>query len=98
MAIERTAISQARLSGPHWIDPNRGPTILSPELMYTMTLEKDIEHARSKVVVGAVFQDNVYVRAFSSTKEYMFRHISPSLKQNSPYFLISFLPGLSTSK
>jgi len=65
-------------SGSEQINTNGRPAARPFELVYTMTVKKDIKHARSKMVVSAVFQDDINVRAFGITEKCSFRHIDTS--------------------
>jgi hypothetical protein len=56
-----TTVNGRFLLGSNGINTNRSPTSRSLELMYTMTLQKDVQHTRGEVVVCTVFQDYIYV-------------------------------------
>ena len=65
------------LSGPDRINSYGRPTICSLELMDTMAFQQNIQNTGSKVVTGAIFQNNVNVRVFDSTEKFPLRHATP---------------------
>jgi hypothetical protein len=49
------------------------------ELVYTMTLQQEIKHTWCKIMVSAILQDDIYIRAFRSAGKCMLRHGTPPL-------------------
>jgi hypothetical protein len=65
------------LSGAYPVNSDRRPTTCSLEFMDAMTFQKDIQDARSKVVVAAILEDDVNVKVLHFIWKYLFRHVTP---------------------
>jgi len=63
----------------HRVSPDPCPTARPFELVYAMTLEQKIKHTWCKMMVSAVFQDDIYIRAFRFAGKCMLRHGTPPL-------------------
>ena len=66
-------------TGAYRVNTYGCPSARPFELVYPMAIQQDIKHARGKVVVGAVFKDDIDIRAFSFTEEDSFGNVTPPL-------------------
>jgi len=60
-AVGKSSVGKLWLFGSYRINTDGRPPARPLKLVYTMTFHKDVEHTWGKVVVGAVFQDDIDV-------------------------------------